>query len=74
MSTKPINFTRVQSGWFFKEDRKYQRHLYNKPIAIINDGSSSLIKLETSVTDNARVVIYDRHMLKTQTTDAQSIS
>jgi hypothetical protein len=22
MSTKPINFTRVQSGWFFKEDRK----------------------------------------------------
>jgi hypothetical protein len=24
MSTKPINFTRVQSGWFFKEDRKWK--------------------------------------------------
>ena len=23
ISTKPITFTTVQSGWFFKEDRKY---------------------------------------------------
>jgi hypothetical protein len=29
---------------------------------IVNDDSSIISKLETSLTDNAIVVIYDRHM------------
>ncbi len=37
--------------------------LYFKPITIVNDNSRVDNKLETSLTDNARVVIYDRHML-----------
>ncbi len=29
---------------------------------IVNDGSRVINKLETSLTDNSRVVIYDHHM------------
>jgi hypothetical protein len=36
--------------------------LYYKPITIINDDSSFINKLKTSVTGDASVVIYDRHM------------
>ncbi len=36
--------------------------LYYKPITIVNDDSSIVNKLETSLIDNARVIIYDRHM------------
>ncbi len=36
--------------------------LYYKPITIVNDNSRVGNKLETSLTDDARVVIYDRHM------------
>jgi hypothetical protein len=36
---------------------------------IINDNSSVLNKLETSLIDDARVVIYDRHMFIAQATD-----
>ncbi len=36
--------------------------LYYKPIMIVNDDSRVINKLETSITDDARVVIYDRHM------------
>ncbi len=42
--------------------------LYNKPIMIINDSSSIVNKLETSLTDDTRVVIYDRHMFIVQAT------
>jgi hypothetical protein len=42
--------------------------LYNKPIMIINDSSSIVNKLETSLTDDTRVVIYDRHMFMVQAT------
>jgi len=35
---------------------------YYKPITIVNDDFSVVNKLETSPIDNARVVIYDRHM------------
>jgi hypothetical protein len=36
--------------------------LYYKPITIVNDESRVINKLETSLTDDARVIIYDRHM------------
>jgi hypothetical protein len=40
--------------------------LYHKPMMIINEDSRVISKLEASLTDNARVVIYDRHMLIVQ--------
>ncbi len=46
--------TIVKSVWY--------SGLYYKPITIINDDSSVVNTLETSVTDDARVVIYDCHM------------
>jgi hypothetical protein len=35
---------------------------------IVNDDSSIINKLETSLIDNARVIIYDRHMFIVQAT------
>ncbi len=37
--------------------------LYYKHITIVNDDSSIVNKFEASLTDHARVIIYDRHML-----------
>ncbi len=45
------------------------RGLYYKHIMIINDDSSNISKLETSLADDARVIIYDRHMFIVQATD-----
>ncbi len=49
-----------------------QKNFYNigsiKPITIVNDNSSIVNKLETSLIGDARVVIYDRHMLIVQAT------
>jgi hypothetical protein len=42
--------------------------LYYKPITIINDDSSIINELETSVIDDARVVIYNRHVFIVQAT------
>ncbi len=42
--------------------------LYYKLITIVNDDSRVVNKLETSLTDDARVIIYDRHMLIVQAT------
>jgi hypothetical protein len=36
--------------------------LYYKPMTIVNDDSRVVNKLETPLTDDARVVIHDRHM------------
>jgi hypothetical protein len=36
---------------------------------IVNDDSRVVNKLEASLTDDARVVIYDRHMFIVQVTD-----
>jgi hypothetical protein len=47
--------------------------LYYKPITIINGDSSIVNKLETSVTDNARVVIYNRHMFIVQATGHNNV-
>jgi hypothetical protein len=40
--------------------------LYYKHITIVNDNSSVVNKLETSLNDAARVVIYDCHMFIVQ--------
>jgi hypothetical protein len=42
--------------------------LYYKPMMIVNDDSRVVNKLETSLTDDARVVIYDRHTFIVQAT------
>jgi hypothetical protein len=42
--------------------------LYNKPITIVNDNSRGVNKLETSLTDDARVVVYTHHMFIIQAT------
>ncbi len=36
--------------------------LYYKSVTIVNDDSRVINKLETPLTDDARVIIYDRHM------------
>ncbi len=38
-------------------------------MTIGNDNSRVITKLETSLTDDTRVVIYDRHMFIVQATD-----
>jgi hypothetical protein len=42
--------------------------LYYKFMTIVKDDSRVVNKLETSLTDDARVVIYDRHMFIVQAT------
>jgi hypothetical protein len=44
------------------------RGLYYNPKKIINDDSRVVNKLEASLTDDARVVIYDCHMFIVQAT------
>jgi hypothetical protein len=43
--------------------------LYYKPMTIVNDDSVVVNKLEASLTDDARDIIYDRHMFIVQATD-----
>ncbi len=43
--------------------------LYYKPMTIINDDSRVVNKLEASLTDDARVIIYDCHMFIVQAAD-----
>jgi hypothetical protein len=43
--------------------------LYYKPMTIVNDDSRVVTKLETSLTDDARAVIYNCHMFIVQATD-----
>ena len=42
--------------------------LYYKPMTIVNDDSRVVNKLDTSLTDETRVVIYDCCMFKVQAT------
>ena len=46
--------------------------LYYKPMMIVNDDSRVVNKLEASLTDNARVIIYDHHMFIVQATGPDS--
>ncbi len=43
--------------------------LHYKPMMIVNDDSRVITKLETSLTDDTRVVIYDRNTFIVQVTD-----
>jgi hypothetical protein len=42
--------------------------LYYNPMTIVNDDYRVVTKLETSLTDDARVVIYSHHMFIVQAT------
>ncbi len=42
--------------------------MYYKPIMILDDDSSIVNKLEISLIDDARVIIYDRHMFTVEAT------
>ncbi len=42
--------------------------LYYKPMTIVNDDSRAVNKFEALLNDDARVVIYDRHMFILQAT------
>jgi hypothetical protein len=44
--------------------------LYYKHVIIVNYASSGVNKLKASLNDDARVIIYDRHMLIVQVTEA----
>ncbi len=44
------------------------RGLYYKHITTVDDDSSIINKLEASLTDDVRVIIYDRHMFIVQAT------
>ncbi len=44
------------------------RGLYYKPVVIVNDNSRVITKFETSLTDDARVIIYVHHMFIVQAT------
>ncbi len=46
----------------FNNTDKRTGGLYYKPMTIVNDDSKVINRLEASLTDDARVVIYDRHM------------
>jgi hypothetical protein len=43
--------------------------LYYKPMTVVNDNSRYINKLEASLTDDNRVVIYNRHMFIVPTTE-----
>jgi hypothetical protein len=44
--------------------------LYYKPVMIVNDDSRVINKLEVSLTDDARVIIYDHRMFIVQATES----
>jgi hypothetical protein len=46
--------------------------LYYKHVTIVNYATSSINKLRASLNDDARVVIYDRHMFIAQATRPES--
>ncbi len=48
--------------------------LYYKPMSIVNDDSRIITKLETSLTDDAGVVIYDCHIFIVQATEPGAYS
>jgi hypothetical protein len=53
-----MTLTRMTSGLFYK------------PMTLVNDDSTVFNKLEASLTDDARVVIYNRQMFIVQATES----
>ncbi len=64
-----------QFSSFFKSDKNFKNFwgLYHKHITIINDDSRVINKLETSLTDDARVINYDLHLFIIQATGVNVI-
>ncbi len=56
-----------------KTDGPDTRGLYYKPMTIVNDDFRVVNKLEVPHTDDARVIIYNRHMFIVQATAASTI-
>ncbi len=48
--------------------------LYYKPVTIVNDDSSIVNKLDTSLIDNARVIIYILRMYIVQATESLAVT
>jgi hypothetical protein len=48
--------------------------LYYKPMMVVKDNSGVINKLEASLTDNTRVIIYDCHMFIVQATGITTIT
>jgi hypothetical protein len=48
--------------------------LYYKPMMIVNDDARIINKLDASLTDDARVVIYNHHMFRVQDTKLMSMN
>ncbi len=59
----------IWSDRIFDTDETNTSGLYYKPITIVNDDSSVINKLETSLTDYARVAIYDCHLFIVQASE-----
>ncbi len=57
----------------FKKQKFTLGGLCYKPMMIVNDDSRVITKLETSLTGDARVIIYDHHMFIVQATDHSCI-
>ncbi len=66
------NYTGIVSGK--NAPKSYTSGLYYKPMTIINDDSRVVNKLKASLTDDARVVIYDHHMFVVQATGTNVIN
>jgi hypothetical protein len=47
--------------------------LYYKPMSIVNDDARIINKIDASLTDDARVIIYDRHMFIVQATGLNQV-
>ncbi len=58
-------FLNTQPG-FLEHAPEVTSGLYYKPMTIINDDSRAVNKLESSLTDDTRVVIYDCQMFIVQ--------
>jgi hypothetical protein len=48
--------------------------MYYKPMMIVNDDPRIVNKLDASLTDDARVIIYDRHMFIVQDTGVSVVN
>jgi hypothetical protein len=59
----PASDKRSSLFLLFESDKEKETSgLYYKPITIVNDDSRVINKLETSLIDDARVIIYDHHV------------
>jgi len=69
--------TKTNDGTFQQicvAEKKKTRGLYYKHTMIVNYASSIINKLEALLTDDTRVIIYDRHVFIVQATGASVIN